>query len=788
MFHGIVNRGDGWFRVITSLKLHEKDNILEEFVGGPYWPAFMEHFFPDRYRVEVRKIHGKGLNGVKSDDPKSALIPTAQEVIRWSTATDQYSIRIKNAEVKNNTTWLHELENIGLIIGNSKKMSKRLLELVRLSCAAMYIPKNKLKVEEIDHISLGRIDSDVDGISAISMSLAVRCILANPMATEEWVQEQIEKIYSGETTVVQLRVLTPSGLIKGNALVLPDGMMKGFDIRTFAPNIKSEIRTVGWNWITIEPSYSILPVKSDDLTHAIYQEVNGLYAGDNLIKPLENVLDNAFEDLKSGKRSRWMTKLVDSAEIVVRSDSGSQEDRYRTPKSTLKMVQTAIAKLDKLGIPFESSQTLRYLTVNGLSMQFLGHETGVVGNVWTQKNKHWMPVEWAYSAHIITQEVLEIFGFKTTKGHWGYYHEKTHCFVVPGDYFARNLVNHGGPDQDDTVKVHVRIVDFGDRQQLMAFILRNPNDFGEWSMIPIRKYGPVFHNYTEVPPTINYQELITKVPQMTTLNAQNAITYGQLPGTASLVIGKKYSLADESRCRLASMNFPGGVGSSVLPKMMWYALNKTYIPYCIATNEEIIDALQQGLATPSDVLLIKNWAEKTVKDLLVNHGKNGTKMDMFWMQTRLPDKYAKDLDATSIEDSPWCQLHIQREILVRTKVSAMLDFINDNIVMPEVLVNLNFTEEEIETATKDIEKMSTKCSTMSAAEWVEYVCGLFDRVDQNPEKGIEYMNRKILAMAYCSIIKKQKFIKANHDRWLYTFSWKSHRQPTDWLIRALEAL
>lgn len=788
MFHGIVNRGDGWFRVITSLKLHEKDNVLEEFTGGPYWPAFLEHFFPDRYRVEVRKMHDKSLNGVKSAEPKYELMPTAQEVLRWSTATDQYSLRIKDAAVKNNTTWLHELEGIGLIVGNSKKMSKRLLELVRLSCAAMFIPKNQLKVEEIDHISLGYVDSDVDGISAISTSLVVKCILANPMATEEWVQEQIEKIYSGETTVVQLRVLTANGLIKGNALILPDIMMNGYDIRTFGPNVKSEIRTTGWNWITVEPSYSILPIKSDDLTHAIYQDVNGLYTGDNLMKPLENMLDNAFEDLKNGKRSKWMTRLVDNAEIVVRSDSSSYEDQFRTPKSTLKMVQKAIARLDKLGIPFESSQSLRYLTVNGISMQLLGTETGVVGNVWRQKNKHWMPVEWGYTAHIITQEVLEIFGFKTTKGHWGYYHEKTHCFVVPGSYFARNLMNHGGPDLDDTVKIHVRMVDFGDRQQLMAIILRNPNDFGEWSMIPIRTHGPVFHNYTDQPPVVSYQELVSKVPQMTTLSAMNAITYGQLPGSQNLVIGKQYSISDETRCRLAALNFPGGVGGSVLPKMMWYALNKSYIPYCIATNEEIIDALQQGLATPSDVLLIKSWAEKTIEDLLASNGKNGTKMDMFWMATRLPEKYAQDIEVTSIEDSEWCQLHIQREVLVRTKVSVMLDHVNQTIVMPDVLAELNFTEEEIKTASDDVDKMNSKCALMPTAEWVEYVCGLFDRVDQNPEKGIDYMNRKILAMAYCSILRKQQHMKANHDRWLYSFSWKSHRQPTDWLIRALEAL
>lgn len=789
MFHGIINRGKGWFRALTALELHKTDEVLEEFEGGPYWPAFLEHFFPGRYRVEVRKINSKWGNGTTSEDPTANIFVGAQEVLRWSNATDQYKLRIKDARKGKgrSDTWLGELEKIGLIVLNSKKMSKRLTELVRLSCAALYDADQSIKVEVIDHIAMGYVDSDVDGISAISQSLAVKCLLANPIASEDWIYNKVNSIYSGDTVVVQIRMLTPKGLIKGNALVLPDEMMCGYDVRTFGPNVKDELRTTGWQWLTIEPSYSIIPVKSDDLTHAIYQDVKGLYTGDDLMSTLNATLEQSYEDLVSGKRSSWMTALVNNADITTKSDSDNDEDEFRASTSSLQLVQNTISKLDKLGIPFESTQSLRFLTINGIKTQFLG-DSKEVGSVWRNKNKHWFPVSWAYAAHIMTQEVLEIFGFKVTKGPWGYYHEQTHCFVVPGSFFAENLVNHGGPDLDDTVKVHVRLVKFEDKTRLMAFILRNPNDFGEWSMIPVRKYGPVFHNYGEFPPTVDYAELTTKVPQMSTLLNAGLVTPGQLPGMAGLRIGKEFSLVDENRTRSTAVVFPGGVGASVLPKILWYAMMKTYIANPVASNEDIIDALQQGLATPLDVNLIKSWSEQLFRDVLKTNGYNGTDMDMFWMVTRLPKRFANGIQSSTIENSPWCQLHIQREMAVRIAFEKMKDYLNQTLVMPEVLESINFTEDELTLARTEHDKLTIKRISLTAEEWVKYCCDLFTRIDENPDKGVEYMNRKILALAYQSIVAKRQFPKSNHDQWLYTFSANSHVQPVDWFIRALRAL
>lgn len=792
MFHGIVKRNDGWFRLITALPLLENDKVLEEFNGGPYWPVFLEQFFPDRYRIEVRKMKPSWHGRIPSQEPTALPNVTNSEVLRWSNASDQYTFRLKGVKPGRGrkNTWLAGFDELGIVIKNSKKMPKRLAEIVRMACMWTYDPNGNIKIKTIDYVNGGYLDGDVDGISAISQSFAIRCIVSNHLASREWIDKQIAAVLDGQTTVVQIRGLIKDGLIKGNALVLPDKMMEGYDIKTFDINIKPEISTKGWQFVTIEPSHSAIPVKADDLTMAIYQDVNGLYAKDDLIRGLIGTLEQAKVDLEEGKQFKFMTTLVDNNDAIAQYQY-SEEDEFRRPVSTLEIAQKAVRDLDQAGIPFDATQTLRWLTVNGFKRSFLGanEQKEGIGNVWRHKQHHWFPVEWAYATHVITQEALEIFGFKNVYNDCGYYHKRTHCFAVPGKYFEKNHINHGGDDLDDTWKIHVRLVRFANAEiKLMAFILRNPNDFGEWSMIPIENYGPVFHRNTAFPPVVDYDELLMAVPQSSYLQENNLVVPGTLPGSSTLKVSPEYSLGDEARSRLVALAFPGGVGSAVLPKILWYALNNEYIKDPVASNEDIIDAIEQGLATVADAKLIAQWVDKLYRQIRETNGLNGTKMDMFWMVTRMPKVHSKDIETTTIQESPWCQLHIQRETLVRTTVAQMSNHLNTTLVEPEVLFNIEWTKQELINAARAHQKISSKRRAMTAEAWVDYLCDLFTRTDNNPEKGVEYMNRMILALAYQSYIAKRQYPNANHDQWLYTFSAKNSSQPIDWFIRALNSI
>jgi hypothetical protein len=480
------------------------------------------------------------------------------------------------------------------------------------------------------------------------------------------------------------------------------------------------------------------------------------------------------EDLKDGKRSDWLTKLAESADLILHDEDA--EERYVAERGLVGRIQLAVAQLANVGVPLNASQTLMFLSVNGLRKQLLGDNKD--GSVWTDKSKHWFPVPWAYAAHVYTSEVLNLFGFKVEPGDHGFYHKATHSFVVPGKFFQENLVNHGGPDLDDTVKVHVRNVIRADGQKRkMAFILRNPNDFGEWSMIPIRGNGPVFHDYGEIP-TVSMEELEFNVPQFSKLRRQ--LNIGSLPCIVNKsVLSNEFSLADEARVRKAALAFPAGVGGTVIPKMVWYANTNDLMRDLVAPNEDIIDALQQGQAGPEDVVMIQDWIDSTFAQLA---SKLDHTLDAFWYVSRLP-KALKDAgwQSGSIEDSTWVNLHRKRELVVRTAIREMTNWLNSQVIMPDVLRNISFTPEEINAMPMELAQLNQ--TRRGSTGWVTQFAELLTKADET--KGEEYTDRKIVRLAFWSIKAKEMEPRSNHDQWLYSFTAVDEPQPYEWLVRAL---
>jgi len=769
-FHGIILRAGAWLRVITGTDLLGNDVVEESFEGGPYVPAFLQYFFPGQYRVEVRKIHTKSFKK-KSSSAYLVNPNVSGEVLRFSNSADQYTIRMKGDK----GGWLTAFKQIGLIIGNSRKMSKRLIELVRLACAWSYRPAEAPYA--IDYIDYDGPETDIDGISAISVDVFLECISSNKHASRQWRRRMKQNVLNGKIVVVSLRILTPEGEIKGNALVLPNWMMDGYDVRTFWPNVKSEIKTDGWYWMTVEPSYGAIPVKSDDLTHSIYRGVNGLYDDETMLGSLKSMLTQFLEDLKSGKRSEWMETLAnDNNGEILHEDAF---DRFAKNRGLAGRIQLTVAQLSALGVPLTASQTLMFLSVNGLRKQVLGDYKQ--GEVWKHKDRHWFPVPWAYAAHIMTQEALRVFGFHIPDTDRGFYHPDTHCFVVPGDYFAENFENHGGYDLDDTIKVHVRHVVMPDGEtKLMGILLRNPNDFGEWSMIELDSIGPVYHQYGDGPPVVNYQELVSKVPQWTDLKSR--LNIGELPAIANPPqIGDVFSPEDERRVREASAMFPAGVGGTVIPKMIWYAVTGKPIKNLCAPNEDIIDVLQQGQGSGADMAVIENWISSTMMSLKRKHPE----LDAFWWNTRLPASYkAEGWGCKPVEDSSWVKLHLAREAKTRKAIDIMMNWLNANVTMPQALSNISWTEEELANMNGELSNIQ-RIRAMNKSDWVNHFSQMLVRSDEN--KGEEYTDRKILRLAYASLMAKQANPRANHDQWLYTLS-KNEVQPVDWYVRALSRL
>lgn len=777
-------------RVITNYS-----NDLENYnikPDGSYSFAFLNHFFKDTaYRVYVMP---QFVGGEPNPNLFHESELTDQVVIRWSNADKQYTLVMPK-----NESWLDMLGRIGLIVGNSKKMAKRLQELVRHTAAYKYF--DGLKVEILDPAAINVDEKYVDGISAISRKFAIDLYLNNTNASDQFVEDKIRAIDSGKITVVSLRVLTPNGLIKGNALILPDKMMNGYDIRTFTPNVKPELRTTGWYWATLEPSFGRAPLKTDDLTMAIYRDVKGVVDRELLINTLKVVVAEQVDKTINGDPNDWIKQVRQWATL-------DKDDLNAESFKLVKTVDKLTDRLEDIGLSIESSQLLMYLKALNFG-QMYGVVTKTAKNVekgkaYLQDNGTWMPVPYAYRAHIMTKEVLEIFGFTfKNKAYEGFYHEESHCFVVPGEFFVANYKNHGGYDLDDTINVMIRQITTSDGSNtLCAFLLRNPNDFAEWSEIPVspKEVKYCYHQIGDIP-TINWEELNSRVPKLTNLLANNEITYRYpaLPGASNINLGQQYSIVDEARNRISSQMMPGGTGATVLPKIVYYAVVGKFLSDQVTSNEQLIDAVQQGMATPEDIKIIREASEQIyadVKDALKK--RQCGLMDSYWAETRITyptnkahgfwgRNYSYVLDR---KQSPFIQLFNEREEIVRAAFNQLTEWSN-NPHAPSKLMNMvdpNYRNAAVEynRLMERYAEVTSKEEGGRAKDWAIHFVGLLEESDR--KHGEDYTDLKILRLWRHAFEMKRVKPKANWDKWLFVVDGTTQKLPIDWLIRAYKRL
>lgn len=791
MFHGMVSpiaRQNKAFRMATAMPLEESDIIKEEFKMGTYTHAFLDRFFPGKYRVEVRRVIPRNVSDAEALNQTDL---DSNVVIRWSNATHQYNVIIDG-----NNGWLDAFTKAGFIVGNSKKFIKRAQEFVRVTSAFMY--SDDLNIQVMDPEEIGVDEKAVDGISAISRSMAMQMFLNNPTASIDWMQEKVSDIDEGKMVVVSIRVLTPSGLIKGNAIIVPDDQMQGFDIRTFTPNVKPEIKTNGFYWATIEPSYGRLPLKSDDLTMAIYKNVVGLVDPALLLATLQSAVNKLVDNIKVDKMdgSDWHQVVVDHTGMTEHDD-----DDIKDKPSMIRSIDQIAKRLAEVGLSIHVSQLLMYLKANGFGRMFgvidKNNKIVPVGDVYNATNNGaWFPVPYAYRAHIMTRDALEIFGYNLPKdnGH-GFYHHKTHCFVVPTEFFIENYANHGGYDLDDTINVLIRrFVDQSGIASTKAFLVRNPNDFGEWSVIPVsdKEIKNAFHVYGAMP-TVSYSELCEQVPQLSSLLSNGSISYQyqELPGAAAVRVNGQFSIHDEARIRMAMAALPGGTGATVIPKMLTYAVTGSYIKDQLVSNEQIIDAVQQGLADMDDMGLIQeanNRYYENIKNWLVR--TNG-QVDYYWATTRIHRKtaqrYGFNSHYASKSGSMMMELMLTRETVVRRAFAELLEWANNEMLVPAAVDAMVLTQDEIAKTPSEfnaiIELMN---GTRPANLWAGKLVKMLKKSDEL--YGQEVTDRKVLRLYRQSFVAKRAVPKANWDKWLFAVDPKLDVLPIDWFIRAYTRL
>jgi hypothetical protein len=152
----------------------------------------------------------------------------------------------------------------------------------------------------------------------------------------------------------------------------------------------------------------------------------------------------------------------------------------------------------------------------------------------------------------------------------------------------------------------------------------------------------------------------------------------------------------------------------------------------------------------------------------------------------MPAPLAKKWKVSSEEASPWVTLQKERETLVRQYIKEMMNWLNSQIVMPDVLSQINWSPEERSNAWKELAKIKQVWAAAigEGVAWCDYFVDLMTKSDE--EFGEERTDRKILRLAHQAILAKGQNPGANHDQWLFSFSVKSEMQPYMFYVRALK--
>jgi hypothetical protein len=464
-----------------------------------------------------------------------------------------------------------------------------------------------------------------------------------------------------------------------------------------------------------------------------------------------------------------------------------------------------IASLHELGLDIGVSQTLMFMRAQGIKKMFLSDnkKDGFNWQANAREKKSFVFMPYAYRAYVMTKEVLWLAGYDIDLDNKeSFYHEETQTFCVPGATWAKIQGKLGGADLDDEIMVHERryVRPDGTVNPLVAFLVRTPNDWAEFALLPLAQPGPAFLTDGDMP-TIHAKDL-AKFKQVSVAGELPSKTIGSdRPG--SPVWDWDCTRYNHAASSLKS----GGVGGQVKTKMLQYGINNAPFTNLPCANEDMIDALQQCKGTAADLQVLAEWSVEATMQVLQSQP-----MDSYWWYSR--KMYGttialKKLGLTwyhkpvSAEKSPIVQdMMIPREEMVRETHQEMINFLNRNIMEIPELENI-FKDKKQEMHYRklvtDISKMFTvpklhdkhgnllPATKHDVANHMQKVAGsLLERMaDYQFRAGSEQTNLHILRMVRASYLVKQGYPGANYDRWLYTAANDSDVIMTDYFVRAL---
>lgn len=488
----------------------------------------------------------------------------------WANASNAFFLKITDG-----VEW--GLDDLGLFAFNTKKVSKRNQEIARITAHGLYSEDSSITMLEF------KSNKDVklyDGINFIRRSLATKMG------------------FSKKVTRINFRLLTKDGVIKGDAIIVPDKWIQA-DVVYHGENLKGDLKTDGWQLATgFEHKPHHMAVWDDQSMI----DNKDILSYEHQMRDITTLVANIREDLEAGRLPDWLMLGEDAHDEFGAPDMEMLSDR----------LHLNYVRLQAMGLPIQSAQHLLYMAINGI-LNRMQHSL--------KRDKMWLPLSNAFTGGVITWEALtEMGNIRLPHDKKGFvFFDSRYGVVIPGQRFIDTFDLHGTWDLDDTAKF-ILIKVWSSNSEITAIqrgghviseemyipkdekdavlcvaVIRSPNGPGEFSieMIDEQSMMPMFHNLDmDSVTTIDLASRLVSLPQSTLLDM---VTRTGMPA-ASVEYNKDALFSrDNAFTMIKAQSVNPGIGRMANIMMQWVnTLGPSFPETILDVFGNIVDSTRQG--------------------------------------------------------------------------------------------------------------------------------------------------------------------------------------------------
>lgn len=613
-----ISTGDYHFSLIENIAAHKGIDICIKTVA-----------------VRTRDVGGARFLGLDAMRPHVYENLKANSNFYWANADNAYFVQFPGWD-----GW--GLEPMGLKTQYVAKLTKRLAEVPRSVKFSLFQADGleDLKMVRFNH----RPDWDpimVDGCIGISRKLYFRILAksCSPAETEKY----IRAYYMDKMTRHTFRGLFEGFMLKGHCVVI-DELPGGADIMYHESARKADLGTDGWLHITLEPYGTFHNVGYDTQSIIGNREV---LKEDKQMADLTFMYTDAINKLNLGELPEWLLDREEYHGPDAVERFGQERLDLLMSREYMKPQQYVIRGTDTTVSP-KAWANLPYMAYNGMVERFnqaAVYQTDERGRrTVSHFDKYWTVCSNAFSAPVITHELLSVFGVTVGNNSVPVFHQR-YGLVLPGKRFVATYDLHGGWDQDDSVPAYLvkiygtpeqieflheydaldgryvpardydnfsdemkgEFIRVGETKEEAAWamvLIRRPNGPGEYSIEVVRDPSE-FNWYRFDPNHVPLVNLDSEWMAKPATYLKEQVVMGQLP-EASLTYTREELTREQANIILEAQKINPGIGGMASAIMLWCSIFGVSFPEgMVDTLENCVDTTQSG----HDPVLLQAVAE-----------------------------------------------------------------------------------------------------------------------------------------------------------------------------------